>query len=84
VTDSATVELCRLIENEIDLGFTYLRTANLASSQEHRSQALGNANDACDNAEHFIGRLPEKELDPSWASRLAELRVVITSISDEQ
>jgi hypothetical protein len=82
VTNSATVELHKLVDNEIDLGFTYIRTARLANSAEHRRQAICNAYDAYDNAEHFMLRLAGNELDPLWASRLTELRVVIDSISE--
>src|SRR3954469_14779532 len=37
----STVELIKLVENEISLALTFLATAEIAGSQDHKIQALG-------------------------------------------
>lgn len=62
--DSAKRELLRLIELEIDLGFTFLDTSSLSSDMghtEHATQALRDAQDACERASGILDQLTEEE-----------------------
>ena len=62
--DSAKRELFRLVELEIDLGFTFLDTYSLSASMghaEHAAEALRNARAACERATGFLDRLTEEE-----------------------
>src|SRR4051812_489912 len=54
-------ELLKLIQTEIDLGFTYLDTYKLSGSAEHASRALQNAKTAWTTATGFLDRLTEEE-----------------------
>jgi hypothetical protein len=68
----ANQELLKLIENEISLGFTFLRTFNLAGSKEHADQAIGNARTAYDSAVKFFGRIPADSF-PDLRAKLSDL-----------
>ncbi len=77
MNDSDKTELRRLIENEIDLGFTFVESARLSGSEEHRDQALGSAVTACNTAVRLIGRVPTQEVAPLWLERLKKLRATL-------
>lgn len=69
-------ELFRLIQNEIDFGFTFLDTAALASSREHTEQAFQDAKSAWQTATRFLGRLTEQEAS-AFLPRLGDLEAAI-------
>jgi hypothetical protein len=57
-------ELIKLIQNEIELGFTFLDTYDLSSSSghdEHASQSFRNAQTAWETATRLLDRLTEEE-----------------------
>lgn len=76
-----SAELYQLIENEINLGFTYLDTAKIAGSQDHRNQALQNSVKALETAVHFLERVPEDQVPEVWHSRLTELRLHLAKLN---
>jgi hypothetical protein len=59
---SADPELSKLIENEIDIGFTFLQTFALAHSKEHADQALYDAQTAYQAAARLFQRIPPDSL----------------------
>jgi hypothetical protein len=77
VTHSDKAELRKLIETEIAIGFTMIDTAVLSGAAEHKKQAIDNATAAHDNASCFMHRFSADDIDPSWESKLAELRAAI-------
>src|SRR3954467_2470114 len=71
--DGDSVELLKLVENEISLALTFLVTAEIAGSEDHKNQALGNATAALETAKRFAKRVPTEFTPPDWGSRLAEI-----------
>jgi hypothetical protein len=77
VNGSDITELCRFIENWIDFGFTFVRTARLASSEEHNLQALHNAVTAYETAKRSVAHVALARRNPRWESRLTELKTAL-------
>lgn len=76
MTDSDKDELKKLITNEINIGFTLLKTAELAGSESHKQQAFGDARSASETASCFMLRLAGAETD-GLQVRLAELKAAL-------
>jgi len=77
-------ELLRLIENEIDIGFTFLETHMLSFSMGHAAhadQALGNAKVSYKTAIKFLDRLTEEEAR-AFRPRLEKLKAAIHSATE--
>ena len=72
-------ELFKLVENEISLTFTFLSTAQLASSEDHKQQALRSAIRAYETAEDFAARVPTDQVDPTWDTRLRTLQLALAA-----
>jgi hypothetical protein len=74
-----SVELVTLVENEINFAFTFLTTAGIAGSEDHKIQALRNARAAYETAKRFALRVPVDQAPPDWDSRLAELQLRLSN-----
>jgi hypothetical protein len=64
LNDPAKHELLKLVQNEIDLGFTFLNAHHLSCSEghmEHARQALQKAEAAWRAGTRFLNRLTEEE-----------------------
>jgi hypothetical protein len=80
----STVELIKLVENEINLALTFLATAEIAGSEDHKNQALRNATAALETAERFAMQVPIELAPAHWASRLSEIRFRFESFGRER
>ncbi len=79
ISESDRMELAKLIQTEIDLGFTFLASFDLSSNSGHHEHAITarqNAQVAWQTATKFLGRLTEGEA-LAFRSDLRDLEAAI-------
>jgi hypothetical protein len=72
-----SLQLSKVVENQISLAFTLLTAADGTVSETHKNQARCAAVCACNTAERFVSRLPRHETNPNWKKQLTELRFAL-------
>jgi hypothetical protein len=81
ISECDLAELSKLIEIEIDLGFSFLTTAKIARSGDHKQEVLQGAITSCKTAERFARRVPAHLANQLWSSRLVDLQFSIANFS---
>jgi hypothetical protein len=73
--------LVDFLTNEIDLAFTYLDTAKLATEPEHACSLLDQVRHAIRSTRHFCGRLQDRDQWQAIHDRLDRLEEAADSFS---
>ena len=74
LTEASVVELCNLVETEINLGLTFLAAAQSAGSEEQRQQAYFHVIASYESVDGLLHQVPVMRIDPLWLKRLAEMK----------